>query len=178
MSKNTQSGDALSGAAQSLAAFVEGPVTSAAQSIDTVVSRAFGAVERSIASAAVSGKLSMKAMVDAIVADLDRIAIRQYVVKPTENLISSLIDAILPIAGARASGGPVAAGSAYLVGEQGPELFVPSASGTVASNASLSETRSRVVVNVQATDARSFLKSESQVSAMMLRAMRRGQRNL
>ena len=33
--------------------------------------------------------------------------------------------------GARASGGPVYPGRAYLVGEEGPELVVPSASGTV-----------------------------------------------
>jgi muramidase (phage lysozyme) len=35
--------------------------------------------------------------------------------------------------GARASGGPVDSGSAYLVGEQGPELFIPGISGTIAS---------------------------------------------
>lgn len=34
---------------------------------------------------------------------------------------------------ARASGGPVFSGRQYLVGEQGPELFIPSGSGTVAS---------------------------------------------
>lgn len=33
--------------------------------------------------------------------------------------------------GARASGGPVYPGKAFLVGEQGPELFIPPASGTV-----------------------------------------------
>jgi hypothetical protein len=32
---------------------------------------------------------------------------------------------------ARASGGPVSAGSSYLVGEQGPELFVPSSNGSI-----------------------------------------------
>ena len=39
--------------------------------------------------------------------------------------------------GARANGGPVGRGKAYLVGERGPELFVPSASGMIRSNASL-----------------------------------------
>ena len=34
---------------------------------------------------------------------------------------------------ARASGGPVLSGRQYLVGEQGPELFIPSGSGTIAS---------------------------------------------
>jgi hypothetical protein len=30
-----------------------------------------------------------------------------------------------PVAGARALGGPVSSGKPYLVGERGPELFVP-----------------------------------------------------
>jgi phage-related minor tail protein len=33
-----------------------------------------------------------------------------------------------------ADGGPVSAGSSYVVGEQGPELFVPHASGTIVPN--------------------------------------------
>lgn len=36
--------------------------------------------------------------------------------------------------GARASGGPVSANRPYLVGEQGPELFTPGASGNITSN--------------------------------------------
>jgi len=37
----------------------------------------------------------------------------------------------LGVSGRRAAGGPVSAGRAYLVGEQGPELIVPNASGMV-----------------------------------------------
>ena len=36
--------------------------------------------------------------------------------------------------GARAAGGPVSRGSAYLVGERGPELFVPRQSGNIVPN--------------------------------------------
>jgi hypothetical protein len=36
--------------------------------------------------------------------------------------------------GARANGGPVSAGRAYLVGERGPEIMVPGSSGTVLPN--------------------------------------------
>jgi tape measure domain-containing protein len=39
--------------------------------------------------------------------------------------------------GARASGGPVSAGKAYLVGERGPELIVPRVAGAVIPNAQL-----------------------------------------
>jgi hypothetical protein len=38
----------------------------------------------------------------------------------------------MPIPG-RAAGGPVSAGQAYIVGEQGPELFIPGASGAIAA---------------------------------------------
>lgn len=41
------------------------------------------------------------------------------------------------IRGARATGGPVTAGMAYLVGEKGPELFVPNSSGQIVANDNL-----------------------------------------
>jgi hypothetical protein len=42
-----------------------------------------------------------------------------------------------PLAGARALGGPVSFGRPYLVGERGPELFVPGMSGRVETNNTL-----------------------------------------
>lgn len=39
-----------------------------------------------------------------------------------------------PVDGARAAGGPVMAGGAYLVGEEGPEIFTPNRSGTIIPN--------------------------------------------
>ena len=43
------------------------------------------------------------------------------------------------LSGARANGGPVGGGRAYLVGERGPEIFVPSASGQITSNENLNK---------------------------------------
>ncbi|WP_407156299.1 phage tail tape measure protein [Bradyrhizobium sp. STM 3557] len=42
-----------------------------------------------------------------------------------------------PVAGARALGGPVSYGKPYLVGERGPELFVPGATGRIETNSML-----------------------------------------
>ena len=39
--------------------------------------------------------------------------------------------------GGRAAGGPVSAGTTYLVGEKGPELFTPSRSGNIIPNGSM-----------------------------------------
>lgn len=45
--------------------------------------------------------------------------------------------------GPRAAGGPVSAGSAYLVGERGPEPFFPGRSGTILPNSALRGIRGR-----------------------------------
>lgn len=166
----------LAAAAKAFADFASGPVAGATKSIDDAVTRSFRSVETTIARAALSGKTSITQMVDAMLADFDRVATSQFVVKPIEGVVGSLISSLLPISGARASGGPVEAGGAYLVGEQGPELFVPSSSGAIAPNAP--PARPSITLNVQAQDAQSFLKSETQIAAMLSRALARGQRNM
>lgn len=49
---------------------------------------------------------------------------------------------------ARAMGGPVSAGSPYIVGEQGPELFVPNSSGKIVNNNDLGK-MSSPSINIQ-----------------------------
>ena len=52
---------------------------------------------------------------------------------------------------ARAAGGPVSAGMPYMVGEKGPELFLPRNSGTIIPNNALGGGTTNVVVNVDAS---------------------------
>jgi phage-related minor tail protein len=164
---------ALGAATKALSDFANGPVVSATRTIDDAVTRSFRSVESTIARAVVYGKTSISQLVDAILMDFDRISTSQFILKPVENIATSLISSLLPIGGARAAGGPVDAGQAYLVGEEGPELFVPSSGGAIAPNA-----RPSIVLNVQARDAQSFLKSETQLAALLSRALARGQRNM
>ena len=166
----------LAAAGRALDAFATGPVLNATQSIEGAVTKSFAAVENTIARAAVRGKLSMDQLVNAILADFERIAISQFITKPIEGVLGSIASSLLPIGGARAAGGPVSAGVHYLVGEGGPEVFVPHASGQIAPNGALAP--AQITLNVQASDAQSFLKSESQIAAMLSRALARGQRNL
>lgn len=49
-------------------------------------------------------------------------------------LLSGLVGSIFGLPG-RATGGPVAPGRGYLVGERGPELFVPTSAGRVEASA-------------------------------------------
>jgi hypothetical protein len=71
---------------------------------------------------------------------------------------------------ARAAGGPVSSGQPYLVGEQGPELFVPTASGGIVPNGRSGVTQNIVIhVNGTAADV------ARQVSDEIMRAAMRGQ---
>jgi phage-related minor tail protein len=171
--------DPLASAANALSGFVNGPVTGATDAIEKAVNRSFNAVSNTIARAALSGRDSIAQLTSAILYDFDRIAASQFIVKPLEGLVASLAGSLLSVAGARATGGPVAPGASYLVGENGPELFTPSGNGEITSNAALSGGRGgSVVVNITTPDAASFQKSKSQVAAMLARAIAQGQRNL
>jgi len=63
--------------------------------------------------------------------DLVRLVFSQLVTQP---LAAGIGGAIKGAFGFRAMGGPVSGGSPYVVGEKGPELFVPHASGTIGPN--------------------------------------------
>lgn len=63
--------------------------------------------------------------------DLIRLIFRNVITAP---LAGGISNAILGAFGFLAEGGPARAGSPYIVGEKGPELFVPGTSGTVIPN--------------------------------------------
>jgi phage-related minor tail protein len=90
------------------------------------------------------------------------------------NLLGSAFggkDAFAEILGSisgKAAGGPVYGGTPYLVGEHGPELFTPGRSGHITSNAQLAGAGGGAVtitMNIHATDAQSFRKSQHQIMA-------------
>lgn len=90
--------------------------------------------------------------------------------------LSGLAGSILGLPG-RATGGPVSPGQAYLVGERGPELFVPTSAGAVAANGAINGTARdvRVSINVNTpvgTDsAQSMQRSSRQVASAVRRAL-------
>lgn len=168
--------DPLEAASSALSDFANGPVAQSAATIQSTIDRTFTAMEHSVAKAVVAGKLSFADLVASVLSDFDRLATRQYLTQPLEGLFSQIVTAVMPVAGARAAGGPVEAGSSYLVGENGPELFTPAQSGAI--TATPSANAAPITVNVTTPDAASFLKSEGQLTAMLSRALIRGQRNL
>jgi phage-related minor tail protein len=69
-------------------------------------------------------------------------------------------------------------GGTGLMGEAGPEAIVPLARGPDGKLGIRGGGAVNVTVNISTPDARSFERSQSQITAMMARAVARGQRNL
>jgi|11BtaG_2_1085332.scaffolds.fasta_scaffold07794_7 hypothetical protein len=91
----------------------------------------------SVVKGTATAKDAFRAMASDIVAELYRI----FVVKQITGFITGAIQGAFmpreysaPPVAPRAIGGPVSAGSPYLVGERGPELMIPSRSGTIIPN--------------------------------------------
>ena len=69
-------------------------------------------------------------------ADIIKELYRVFVVKKITGFISDALTAKFPVLGTpmKAIGGPVQRGKPYMVGERGPELFVPSRTGSIVPN--------------------------------------------
>lgn len=77
-----------------------------------------------------------------------------------------------------ATGGNVLGGRGYVVGEKGPELFIPGADGAIVNNENFTGKGGNVInFHVTAPNPGAFVQSESQISALLVRAVKRGSRN-
>jgi hypothetical protein len=79
-----------------------------------------------------------------ILKDLADIALKSALINPIEKAFNGgdtgtggILGGLASLFGFRASGGPVSAGSPYIVGEAGAEMFVPTTSGTIVPNHAL-----------------------------------------
>jgi hypothetical protein len=95
-------------------------------------------------------KDAFKSMASSIISDLIRIYIQRTIIGPLADALFGPMQS----AGvsARAMGGPVSANRPYMVGERGPELFVPHSSGSIVANNKLAGggggSTNNIVVNV------------------------------
>lgn len=155
----------------------------AADSLGTAFRRAFqGAVQE-------GGQLSD--VLRGLVSDLQRMTLRRVLDGPMEQLgqgltsqLGGLLGNLLPFGGARANGGPVRPGRAYLVGERGPEIFRPDAGGRILTNRSLGggpagSAPPQVIVNIQAPggDPRRLRQAAGQAAVQLARIVEKGQRD-
>ena len=128
-------------------------------------------LEDSLTDAVLTGKLSFSSLADHIKKVLAKALIQKFITGPIMGLIPGL-----------ASGGPAQAGSPYVVGEEGPELFVPRSSGTVIPNDEMTSGgggmggATNVTYNIQATDAQSFQQLVARDPEFIYNVSRAGQR--
>jgi len=88
--------------------------------------------------------------------------------------LASLASAVLGAAPGRvgrATGGPVSPGRAYMVGERGPEVFVPTSSGSIApiAGSSARDVRVSIAINAPAGSAPEMLARSSRQVARAVR---------
>jgi phage-related minor tail protein len=155
---------------------LEGPLAAGAD-------RAGRAIEQALARAVRTGKLGFEDLKRAalgVMADIAAGAVRNALGSGSGGGAGLLVQAgqmLATLFGApgRATGGPVAPGRAYLVGERGPELFVPTASGRVEpGGAGGRDVRVSITINAPAArEPQALAQSSRQVARAVKAALMR-----
>ncbi len=157
----------LGGASAALQAFAKGPARQAADAVGASFERAGERIARALGSAATGGEAAFKHLAKTILEELAKIALQRLFTQAGGRL---------PFFGGKAAGGAVNVGGAYLVGERGPEVFVPRQAGEIGAGAS-------GAVNVHfhlaaGVDASVITRNQGQIAAAIARAVAYGRRNL
>ena len=128
------------------------PLKQGAMMADAVYNNMGSALDRFVET----GKFKFSDFTQSIIMDLLKIQLRAAATQ----LFNSVLGTFgfgLP---GRAAGGPVTAGQPYIVGEQGPEVFLPTSSGTIVPNNKIGGqaggNQTNIQYNIQAVDALSF----------------------
>lgn len=117
---------------------------------------AVNSLENSLVNFVTTGKLNFKDMVNSMIADLARIAIQKAITGPLATGLSAIFGGFF------ADGGRPPVGKASIVGERGPEIFVPDSAGTIISNknsfargglAGVNDNGQSITINVDARQA-------------------------
>lgn len=138
-------------------------------------------MEDAIVNFAKTGKLSFADLINTIVEDLLRSQIRQLMANmfgggPSVGGGGNIFSAIGKMFGF-AAGGDVAPNKPILVGEQGPEIFIPPSSGSIVPNGAVTSGGStQVTYNIQAVDAPSFQALIAQDPAFLYTVTQAGSR--
>lgn len=128
-----------------------------------------------------SFKQALSAMaVDAATSELSSLLFGKNNLQSTagNNLLTTginwLFKGFSSFAGFRAEGGSVLPHHSYVVGERGPELFMPKQAGNIVPNSSLNTSASpTVVMHIHTPDATSFRQSQGQICTQVGLALQR-----
>lgn len=159
---------------QEMRAGLEGPLEAGAE-------KAGRSIENALLRAVRTGKFGfedLKRMVLSVMDEIARSALHDGVMSVTggkgiAGVLTDLLHGLFDSPG-RATGGPVSPGRPYIVGERGPELFVPTSAGSVAAPGSSGGRDIRVAITVNAsadTAPRALAQSSRQVARAVKAAL-------
>lgn len=130
-------------------------VTNVADQTNKAMTGAFQGMEDALVNFVQTGKLDFSSLANSIIADMIRMTIQQSIMKPlTEGFKSGGLSGMLS-AGASllgfSGGGDPPVGKVSIVGESGPELFVPKTAGTIIPNSQLGGNGQTININITAS---------------------------
>lgn len=149
--------------------------TNAAANAKMVFTNTFRSMEDALVNFVMTGKLDFKSLADSIISDMVRINIRQNITGPLAAAAGGLFSGAVdsgpeqlsgPGMEGRASGGGVSAGTSYLVGEQGPEIFTPGSSGSITPNGALGGGDMNVVINAPGADSAALARVQAELRGL------------
>ena len=191
--------DAIFGANEATRKYLE-DITDQGAQMQKLWSNSFKGMEDALVSFVTAGKLNFKGLANSIISELVRIQVQQSIMKPfTAGIqngggilggLSSLLgplfgtgytgyggptgsSATLGFGGRYAAGGSPPVGVPSLVGERGPELFIPATAGTIVPNGKMGSTIN--LTNHITIDARS---DRADVYALVVQANHQSQEQL
>lgn len=157
----------LAAAAAALHEFAQGTARKAADDVSSSFERAGQRIATALGAAAQGGEQAFKRLAKVVLEELAKIALQRIF---TQGGGKSAFF------GSRAGGGAVNVGGAYLVGERGPEMFVPRQSGALST-----QIHDAVSVHFHlgpGADAAGIARHQGQIAAAIARAVAYGRRNL
>jgi hypothetical protein len=145
------------------------------------VGRAGRLIDSALSRAIMSGKLGfgeLKKVALAAMADIASASLRALFRPQGASVgagllggLGGLVSGLLGLPG-RATGGPVSGGRAYVIGERGPELFVPSTGGRIETISARSRSDVRVAISIVAPTSGNEPQALRQSSRQIARAVR------
>lgn len=155
----------IGAASAALQDFAQGPARRAADEVAVSFERAGQRIARALGRAAMDGEGSFKRLAKVILEEVARLA------------LDRMLTGKNAFFGARAGGGAVNPGGAYLVGERGPEWFVPRQAGTITPQTGAGSVSVHFHLGAGA-DANGISRHQGQIAAAVARAVAYGSRNL
>lgn len=161
----------LEGARRGLDKYLD-DIAKTGKATEDLVLGAMKGLEDGLTAALSGGKFDVKAFVNQVLAEMVRLQVVRPLLKSIfgggdaiGNAVSGALGGIGSLFGGlfRADGGPVSGGRPYVVGERGPELFMPDRSGLIVPNGGWGS--SAVIHQTNYIDSRADAASVAQIAA-------------